>query len=83
MAFGSPMGVRRAYDKAQVILALDSDFLGQDAVTVLPTKQFSKGRKVHNEEDFEKTNRLYAVESAVLAHRRECGSPSADERRPK
>ncbi len=51
------------YDKAKVIVALDADFLGLDSPTPLPTKQFSKGRKVATEADLEKMNRLYAVES--------------------
>ena len=44
-------------------MALDADFLGLDSPTVVPTKQFSKGRKFSSEEDFERANRLYAVES--------------------
>ena len=51
------------YDKAKVVLALDADFLGLDSPTPFPTKQFSKGRKFRREEDLEKVNRLYAVES--------------------
>ncbi len=63
LVFGAPMDVRNALDKAKVILALDADFLGQDSPTVRPTKLFSKRRKVQTEEDFEKLNRLYAVEA--------------------
>jgi MoCo/4Fe-4S cofactor protein with predicted Tat translocation signal len=63
MAFGQALEVRPEFDKAKVIVALDADFLGLDSPTPLPTKQFSKGRKVASEADFEKVNRLYAVES--------------------
>ncbi|HEV1286712.1 MAG TPA: TAT-variant-translocated molybdopterin oxidoreductase [Bryobacteraceae bacterium] len=63
MAFGQPLELLPRYDKAKVVVALDCDFLGLDSPTALPTKQFSKGRKFSSEEDFEKANRLYAVES--------------------
>jgi len=63
MAFGEAMEARPSFDKAKVIVALDADFLGQDSVTPLPTKQFSRRRKVRTEADFEKLNRLYAVEA--------------------
>ncbi len=63
MAFGQVVDVQPQYDKAKVIVALDADFLGLDSPTPLPTKQFSKGRKVATEADLEKVNRLYAVES--------------------
>ena len=46
-----------------MILALDSDFLGLDWQTPLPTKQFSTRRRVASEEDLDKMNRLYSVES--------------------
>jgi molybdopterin-containing oxidoreductase family iron-sulfur binding subunit len=63
MAFGQPVEYIPHLDKAKVIVALDADFLGLDVPSVLPTKQFSQGRKFASEEDFEKANRLYAVES--------------------
>jgi MoCo/4Fe-4S cofactor protein with predicted Tat translocation signal len=63
MAFGQPLELLTHFDKAKVVVALDADFLGLDSPTVVPTKQFSKGRKFSSEEDFEKANRLYAVES--------------------
>lgn len=49
-----------AFDKANVVLSLDCDFLGADATTVLPTKLFSKKRRVINAGD--EMNRLYVVE---------------------
>jgi len=63
MAFGQALEPVTDFSKAKVIVALDADFLGLDSPTVLPTKQYSKGRKFASEEDFEKANRLYAVES--------------------
>ncbi|MBV9400199.1 MAG: TAT-variant-translocated molybdopterin oxidoreductase [Bryobacterales bacterium] len=63
IAFGSPVSIQTNFDKAKVILALDSDFLGLDWTTPLPTKQFSSRRRVQSEEDLENINRLYSVES--------------------
>ncbi len=63
IAFGQAVDMHAHFDQAKVIVALDSDFLGLDWTAPAPTKQFSKRRKVESEEDFEKLNRLYAVES--------------------
>jgi molybdopterin-containing oxidoreductase family iron-sulfur binding subunit len=63
MAFGQPLEIVPRFDKAKVVMALDCDFLGLDSPTVVPTKQYSKGRKFASEADFENANRLYAVES--------------------
>jgi molybdopterin-containing oxidoreductase family iron-sulfur binding subunit len=50
------------FDRAAVVVALDSDFLGLDSATILPVKEFARGRMTG---DAEKPvmNRLYAVES--------------------
>ena len=61
IAFGEPMEPQYDFSKADVVLSLDSDFLGLDTATVLPIKQFSKRRRVSAEEDT--MNRLYMVES--------------------
>jgi MoCo/4Fe-4S cofactor protein with predicted Tat translocation signal len=61
IAFGEPMHAHYDFSKADVIVSLDSDFLGLDTSTVLPIKQFSKRRRVSNEADT--MNRLYMVES--------------------
>ncbi len=63
LAFGEPVTPQTNFDKAKVILGLDSDFLGLDWQTPLPTKQFSSRRHISSEEDLENINRLYAVES--------------------
>jgi molybdopterin-containing oxidoreductase family iron-sulfur binding subunit len=63
LAFGQPYYVHPKLDKAKVILALDSDFLGLDSPSPFFTTLFSKRRKVNGEADLETMNRLYAVES--------------------
>ncbi len=54
LAFGQALEVHPQFDKAKVIVALDSDFLGLDSPSPLPTKQFSKRRRVGSEEDLDK-----------------------------
>ncbi len=63
MAFGEPVTPHTNFDKAKVILALDSDFLGLDWQTPLPTKQYSSRRRVATDEDLDNMPRLYSVES--------------------
>ena len=63
MAFGQPLYAHAAFDKAKVVVALDHDFLNLDAPAPFFTTAFSKRRKVGSEEDLDKMNRLYAVES--------------------
>ena len=61
LAFGQPLEAHYAYDKADVVVSLDADFLGLDAQSILPVKQFSSKRRVSSHES--KINRLYAAES--------------------
>jgi len=65
IAFGQQAGPRLvprfAYDKADVILSLDHDFLGLDEPTTIPTREFSRRRRVSSEKD--SMNRLYMVEA--------------------
>ena len=61
LAFGEPLEARYHFDKADVIVSLDADFLGLDSPTVLPTKEFSKRRRVDS--GTSTMSRLYAVES--------------------
>jgi len=49
-------------DKAKVIVALESDFLGNDHNMLEYTRMFSQNRDVMSKNEF---NRLYAVEGAV------------------
>lgn len=49
------------FDKAQVILSLEADFLQLETGAIANTKGFSAGRRVETEND--SMNRLYAVES--------------------
>ena len=57
------LSARRKCDKAKVVVALDHDFLNLDAPAPFFTPAFSKRRRVGSEEDLDKMNRLYAVES--------------------
>jgi MoCo/4Fe-4S cofactor protein with predicted Tat translocation signal len=49
------------FDKAQVILALDSDFLQTESETITAMRGFAAGRRVMSQSD--PMNRLYVVES--------------------
>ncbi len=57
-SFGEGVALSYDFEKADVVVAVDSDFLGIDAVGTEPTRQFSKRR-----DPKEKMNRLYAVEN--------------------
>lgn len=61
IAFGRPAVVNYDFSKAQTILALDFDFLGLDASTILNMRQWADGRRVSARG--EGMNRVYAVES--------------------
>lgn len=61
IAFGQPLTPHYAFDKANVVVTLDSDFLGVDSGTVRPVKLWTKNRHPH--EGSQELNRLYAVES--------------------
>ena len=60
MVFGQRLQAHYHFDKADVILSLDDDFLSLDAPSTLPLKQYSRKRKVTNPGD--PMNRLYVVE---------------------
>ncbi len=62
IAFGRRLQPHYDFSKAEVILALDCDFLGVDAPSLRAVRQFAKGRHVENEHD--SMNRLYVAESA-------------------
>ncbi len=61
MVFGQRLQPVYHFDKADVIVSLDDDFMGEDAASIEATKQFSKKRKVSK--PGEPMNRLYLVES--------------------
>lgn len=61
MAFGQQLEPHYQFDKADVIVALDSDFLGLDSTSILPVKQFSSRRRVETPKD--EMSRLYVAES--------------------
>lgn len=62
LAFGQALAAHPNFEKAKVVVSLESDFLGLDAATVLPIKQFARARNVEDPHHSE-MNRLYAVES--------------------
>lgn len=61
IAFGQPVHTHYRFDNAEVVLALDADFLGLDSQTILPVKQFAQKRRVGSTNDV--MNRLYVVEA--------------------
>ncbi len=62
LAFGTVLETRYAFDKARVVLSLDSDFLGTMPGSVRYIRDFAATRRVRGEAGG--MSRLYAVESA-------------------
>ena len=60
-AFGRPLNPVYHFDKADVILALDCDFLTDLPGSIVYARQFIDGRRVRA--DRVEMNRLYAAES--------------------
>ncbi len=60
LAFGQPLEPIYRFDKAQVILSLDADFLSSVAGGVRYTRDFTSGRRVRSNQT--SMNRLYVVE---------------------
>jgi molybdopterin-containing oxidoreductase family iron-sulfur binding subunit len=60
IAFGEPVNTLYSYDRARVILSLDSDFLQTESGNVRATKTFSAGRRLRSSRD--SMSRLYVVE---------------------
>jgi MoCo/4Fe-4S cofactor protein with predicted Tat translocation signal len=50
------------WEKAKVVLALESDFLGTEGMTIEQIRRFTNGRDIMKSSDF---NRLYCVEGAM------------------
>lgn len=82
LAFGEASRPNFKLDKAKVIVALDSDFLGNESETVLMARNWAAGRKVDDEGAV--LNRLYAVEGrftltgATADHRLRLNSSQVD-----
>lgn len=60
-AYGPGTRWQPRYDQASVVLALDSDFLGNEEGGLPAVKAFSDGRRLRQPDD--EMNRLYSVES--------------------
>ncbi len=60
MAFGRPVAAQVHFDQADVILALDSDFLSEGPERVRYTRDFTERRKVRSDQT--DMNRLYVAE---------------------
>ena len=81
--FGQPRNVVYAFDKADVVVALDSDFLIDEPGSLRYSRQFVDRRRVRK--DRPEMNRLYVVESArtitgAMADHRVPTTPDAIER---
>lgn len=63
IAFGRPLVATSSYDKARVVVALDSDFLSTEAGSTLAARRFADGRRLRSAA--ENMNRLYAVEPVL------------------
>jgi Fe-S-cluster-containing dehydrogenase component/anaerobic selenocysteine-containing dehydrogenase len=60
IAFGEPVNTLYSYDRARVIVSLDSDFLQTESGNVRATKTFAAGRRLRSSRD--SMSRLYVVE---------------------
>jgi molybdopterin-containing oxidoreductase family iron-sulfur binding subunit len=62
LAFGLPLATLHQYEKARVIVSLDSDFLQTETGNVRAAKAFALGRRLRSSHDA--MSRLYVVEPA-------------------
>jgi molybdopterin-containing oxidoreductase family iron-sulfur binding subunit len=73
LAFGQAVEAQYRFDRADVILSLEADFVGSGPQSLRLIREFAKGRKVNDEKPA--MNRLYVVEGsptstgAVADHR--------------
>jgi MoCo/4Fe-4S cofactor protein with predicted Tat translocation signal len=63
IAFGTPVNTVYLYDRARVIVSLDSDFLQTESGNVRATRMFATGRRMRSAHD--PMGRLYVVEPAM------------------
>ncbi len=61
LAFGQPLQAHHHFDRADVVVSLDCDFLGLDEQDVTYARDFARRRRVSSPRD--SMNRLYVVES--------------------
>jgi len=61
LAFGRRLQAHYRFDRADVVVSLDADFLGLDSPEVRYSRDFSRRRRVASEKD--SMNRLYIAES--------------------
>ena len=62
IAFAQHVNVVPSFDKAKVIVSLDSDFLGTEPGSVLANRRFIQGRKLEHAAQNATMSRLYVVE---------------------
>jgi molybdopterin-containing oxidoreductase family iron-sulfur binding subunit len=62
LAFGESVETRHHFDKADVVLTFDSDFIGAGPANVREIRDFSSRRKIRGEHA--NLNRLYSIESS-------------------
>jgi molybdopterin-containing oxidoreductase family iron-sulfur binding subunit len=65
IGFGQEVRVQPRFDRAKVVLSLESDFLGSGPQCVRPIHDFTSRRKVRA--DAREMNRLYVIESTPTA----------------
>ena len=64
--YGSAGDLLPRFDRARVILSLDSDFLGTDGIVLENIRQFAAGRQLHDAEHGQaEMSRLYVAEGAM------------------
>lgn len=64
--YGPPGGPLPRFDRARLIVSLDSDFLGNDGPVLENIRAFTAGRKLNDEEhEGAEISRLYVVESTM------------------
>ena len=62
LSYGSTEIPSISWEKAKIVLALESDFLGTEGMTIEQVRRFTNGRDIMKSKDF---NRLYCIEGAM------------------